>query len=69
MQDILYVAGTIGFFALMLAFVVGCDRIIGADDAPERRGGPMSLDDLICLVVAVAVTGYLVLALLAPERL
>lgn len=29
----------------------------------------MSLDDLICLVVAVAVTGYLVLALLAPERL
>lgn len=39
MQDILYVAGTIGFFALMLAFVVGCDRIIGADDASTSPGG------------------------------
>jgi K+-transporting ATPase KdpF subunit len=29
----------------------------------------MNLDDLISLVVAVALTGYLVLALLAPERL
>ena len=29
----------------------------------------MNLDDLISLVVAIALTGYLVFALLAPERL
>jgi K+-transporting ATPase KdpF subunit len=29
----------------------------------------MNLDDLISFVVAVALTGYLILALLAPERL
>jgi hypothetical protein len=39
MQDILYVAGTIGFFALMVAFVAGCDRIIGSDDASSSPGG------------------------------
>ncbi len=29
----------------------------------------MNVDDLISLVVAIALTGYLVFALLAPERL
>jgi hypothetical protein len=39
MQDILYVAGTIGFFGLMVAFVAGCDRIIGSDDGLSSPGG------------------------------
>ncbi len=39
MQDILYVAGTIGFFALMALFVAGCERIIGADDPVAVPGG------------------------------
>ena len=39
MQDILYVAGTIGFFALMALFVAGCERIIGNDDSAAVPGG------------------------------
>ena len=27
MLDLLYVAGTLGFFALMLAYVAGCERL------------------------------------------
>jgi hypothetical protein len=27
MLDLLYVLGTIGFFAAMLAYVLGCDRL------------------------------------------
>jgi hypothetical protein len=27
MRDVLYVVGTIAFFALMLAFVRGCERL------------------------------------------
>lgn len=36
MLDILYVLGTIAFFALMLAYVAGCARL-GRDDTPEQR--------------------------------
>ena len=32
MQDLIYVAGLIAFFALTALFVVGCDRIIGPDE-------------------------------------
>jgi hypothetical protein len=33
MQDVVYVAVMIAFFALSALFVVGCDRIIGSDEA------------------------------------
>jgi hypothetical protein len=35
-EDILFVAGTVGFFALGVAYIRFCDRIIGPDptDAP-----------------------------------
>lgn len=36
MYDVLYVVGTIGFFALMLAYVSGCERL-GRDEQPEER--------------------------------
>ena len=32
MRDVVYVAITVGFFALAALFVVGCARIIGPDD-------------------------------------
>ena len=32
MQDLVYVAIMIAFFALSALFVVGCDRIIGSDE-------------------------------------
>jgi hypothetical protein len=31
-QDLVYVATMIAFFALAALFVVGCDRIIGSDE-------------------------------------
>jgi len=36
--DVLYVAGTVGFFALMLAYVAGCARLgaIPAERPDER---------------------------------
>jgi hypothetical protein len=42
MLDVLYVAGTIAFFAVMLAFVAGCARIIGTREEDCTPGG---LDD------------------------
>jgi hypothetical protein len=35
MADFFVVIGVLGFFALCVAFVYGCDRIIGPDDASE----------------------------------
>jgi hypothetical protein len=41
MIDLLYLAGTVVFFALMLAYVAFCERLGQASDAdvgtPERR--------------------------------
>jgi hypothetical protein len=36
--DLLYVAGTVGFFALMLAYVAGCARLgaTAAEQGDER---------------------------------
>lgn len=39
MLDVLYVVGTVVFFALMVAFVVGCERIVGARDEDCTPGG------------------------------
>jgi hypothetical protein len=32
MQDVVYVAVMVAFFAMSALFVVGCDRIIGSDE-------------------------------------
>ena len=41
MNDIIYVAATIAFFALMLGYVAACDRLghttAESSDAPEAR--------------------------------
>lgn len=39
MQDVLYVVGTIAFFAVMVAFVAGCERIIGTREDDCTPGG------------------------------
>ncbi len=31
MQDLAYLGATVAFFALMFAFVKGCERIVGED--------------------------------------
>ena len=35
MRDVVFVALTVGFFALAALFVRGCARIVGPDDASE----------------------------------
>ena len=67
MQDVVLVGVAIGFFVLAALFVRACASIIGE---PTRRDGrPVSVDNAIGLVLAVAALGYLVYALLYPERL
>jgi len=39
MQDLVYLMLSAGFFALMAAFVVGCERIIGDGDDEAIPGG------------------------------
>lgn len=39
MDDVLYIAGTVLFFALMVLFAFGCERIIGASDGDAVPGG------------------------------
>lgn len=35
MGDLIFVAVTVAFFALTLAYVAGCERIVGRDTAVE----------------------------------
>ena len=65
MNDILYVLGTLAFFALMLAYVAGCERL-GGSDAP--RGGRMTLETRSPRCSRSCVLVYLVYTLLRPER-
>ena len=37
MRDVVYVAITLGFFAVAALFVVGCARIVGPDDPSLGR--------------------------------
>jgi hypothetical protein len=37
MTDALYVLGTLAFFALMLAYVAGCERLGRASDDSSHR--------------------------------
>jgi hypothetical protein len=44
MEDLLYVAVVIVFFAIAALFVVGCDKLIGPDDvALEEDGGGVTV--------------------------
>ena len=85
MGDLLYVAVVAGFFALTLGYVVVCDRLIGPPiprtwstaartrrrpgRPPRRWPGLMGADNVVGLVLAVLLAGYLVVALLFPEKL
>lgn len=45
MEDLLFVAATLGFFALGLAYVRFCDRIIGPD--PTEAAAPTGERELV----------------------
>jgi len=36
MRDLLYILATVGFFAVMLAYVSGCERLGRGNDRVER---------------------------------
>lgn len=38
MKDLIVLAITLGFFALGVAYVALCDRIIGPDELPDAAG-------------------------------
>jgi hypothetical protein len=43
MQDLIFMLALVGFFLLTGLFVIGCDRIIGSDEAAlaeDQRGAP-----------------------------
>ena len=42
MQDIVYMVLLLGVFAVLAAFVVACDRIIGPDEAALAESAPPS---------------------------
>ncbi|MFI6576905.1 potassium transporter Trk [Nocardiopsis sp. NPDC050513] len=41
MADILPVLAALGFFALCAAYVRGCERVVGADRAPQVPPDPL----------------------------
>ena len=59
--------------------MTACDRIIGSDEeafagSPEAEAeqeprGSMSGDDIVGLIIAAVLLGYLLYALVAPEKL
>ena len=70
MGDIVFVIVTIAFFALCLLYVRGCELLVrSGEESPEGdRGDAVTADNIIGLILAVLLTGYLVAALLLPER-
>ena len=71
MIDLIYVLGTIAFFALMLAYVRGCELLgrTASTDVERIRGGhAMTIESWIAGVLAVAILVYLVYTLLRPEK-
>ncbi len=66
MLDVLFIGIAIAFFALAAAFV---PRLRPACRSGRRRGTPVSAGDVLLLALALGVLGYLVWALLSPERL
>jgi len=42
--DLLFIGVIVVFFALMVAFVHWCERIVGRDDGRETTGGPARSD-------------------------
>ena len=81
--DLWVVLTVLAFFAVCVAFVRGCDRIIGPDDAEDfsttssrssaptdrdHRGGPVTGENIAGLVLAALLSLYLVAALLFPEK-
>ena len=71
MRDIVFVAVVIAFFLLAALFVRVCEAIVGPmdDQLMDEAGGRMSVENAVGLVLAVLVLGYLIVALIYPERL
>ena len=67
MDDLLYLFGTVAFFAADARVRARCERL-GRDGATARRGDPMSAEPWIGGFIAVAVLVYLVYTLLRPEK-
>jgi hypothetical protein len=40
MGDVIFVVVVVAFFALSVAYVKGCERIVGRDTGPELVGDP-----------------------------
>ena len=65
MRDVIFVLVVVAFFALAALFVRACEVLVG----PTVERGRMSFEDVLGLVLAVLVLGYLLFALIYPERL
>ena len=64
MRDVLFIATVVAFFALAVLLIDG----LRADPCAHRERRTMSWENAVGLIVSVAVLGYLVYALLFPER-
>jgi hypothetical protein len=53
MRDVVFVAITVGFFALAGLFVRGCATIVGPDDPALGRGDESAGDETAAHTVAV----------------
>ena len=66
MEDILWVAVTIAFFALSIGYVHFCDRVKWARDEEDKK--TMTAESVVMLVVSALTMVYLIYALLRPEK-
>jgi hypothetical protein len=49
MGDLIFVVVTVAFFALSVAYVKGCERIVGRDSGAELVGDPDADDGVSAL--------------------
>ena len=66
MLDIAYIALTVVFFGLMLAYVRGCERL--GSEGKARGRAVMSGETIVAGVVSLLLLVYLVYTLLRPEK-
>ena len=60
MLDLIFVAATVFFVVVAIAYVQACER--------PRQEAPMSADNATLLLICAGICAYLLYALLRPEK-
>ncbi len=67
MADLLFAMVTIASFAVLIAFVYACAKLLGSARGVIQEGSLMNIEYLLGGLVALGIGIYLTIALLRPD--